>query len=197
MLFSLVPTFQWLYAFRKLSHTRRDHCHPHCFQGAYSRGLHARSAQARTPNAACISLSGYEYPERYSRWDIAAVSPPIEIVAAGRDMVFGVLNQRGEMLNRIFEPLLAAHPHWASFGLEGGALVGKLKPLPELFSEEERSKQPSAFSILRTLIDEFQHPLASRLVLLGAFGYDTLFQFDPITGQASARGRKGYPVVPL
>ncbi len=29
--------------------------------------------------------SGYEYPERYSRWDVASVCPPIEIVAAGRD----------------------------------------------------------------------------------------------------------------
>ena len=33
---------------------------------------------------------------------------------------------------------------------------GRLKPLPALFPEEERSKQPSAFSILRALIGEFQ-----------------------------------------
>ncbi len=61
-----------------------------------------------------------------------------------------------------------------------GALKGTLKPLPALFSEEERSKQPSAFSILRALLDEFKHPIASRLALAGAFGYDLLFQFDPI-----------------
>ncbi len=30
------------------------------------------------------------------------------------------------------------------------------------------------------MIDEFRHPLASRLALVGAFGYDLLFQFDPI-----------------
>ena len=59
-------------------------------------------------------------------------------------------------------------------------LRGTLKPLPALFPEEERSKQPSAFSILRAFIDEFRHPLASRLALVGAFGYDLLFQFDPI-----------------
>ena len=29
--------------------------------------------------------SGYEYPERYSRWDVASVCPPLEIVAAGRE----------------------------------------------------------------------------------------------------------------
>ncbi len=30
--------------------------------------------------------SGYEYPERYSRWDVASICPPLEIVAAGRDI---------------------------------------------------------------------------------------------------------------
>ncbi len=45
--------------------------------------------------------SGYEYPERYSRWDVASVCPPIEIVAAGRNIEFRPLNERGEVLNRI------------------------------------------------------------------------------------------------
>ena len=36
-------------------------------------------------------------------------------------------------------------------------LLGQLKPLPGLFSEEERSKQPSVFSILRALIEEFRN----------------------------------------
>src|SRR5437879_2444503 len=30
--------------------------------------------------------SGYEYPERYSRWDIASICPPIEIVARQREV---------------------------------------------------------------------------------------------------------------
>ena len=34
--------------------------------------------------------------------------------------------------------------------------AARLKPLPALFSEEERSKQPSVFSILRALIEEFR-----------------------------------------
>src|SRR5207302_1180714 len=61
-----------------------------------------------------------------------------------------------------------------------GAIHGKLKLLPELFPEEERSKQPSAFSVLRALLAEFRHPIGSRLALAGAFGYDLLFRFDPI-----------------
>jgi anthranilate synthase len=78
------------------------------------------------------------------------------------------------------EPVLRSHPHWESFEILNGILRGRLKPLPALFPEEERSKQPSAFSLLRALLAEFYDPLASRLALVGAFGYDLLFRFDPI-----------------
>ncbi len=146
---------------------------------SYARGLSGLLRKLDTQRGIYLS-SGYEYPERYSRWDIAAVAPPLEIVAAGREIVCRPLNDRGKILNRILEPLLAPHPHWEKFALEDGALKGTLKPLPALFPEEQRSKQPSAFSILRALLDEFKHPIASRLALAGAFGYDLLFQFDPI-----------------
>ena len=69
-------------------------------------------------------------------------------------------------------------------------LAGTLKPLPKLFPEEERSKQPSVFSILRALIDEFRNEQDSRLGLVGAFGYDLLFQFDPIEKRLPRSGRK-------
>ena len=38
------------------------------------------------------------------------------------------------------------HPHWEEFGAKSRLARGRLKPLPPLFREEERSKQPSAFS---------------------------------------------------
>src|SRR5580658_413228 len=147
---------------------------------SYSRGLSGLLRKLDTQRGVYFS-SGYEYPERYSRWDFAAVAPLLEIVAAGREVYLRPLNKRGAALNGILESLLASHPHWANFAAEdGGILHGTLRPLPALFPEEERSKQPSAFSILRTLVEEFRHPLASRLALVGAFGYDLLFQFDPI-----------------
>ena len=145
----------------------------------YARGLKDLLRKLDTQRGVYFS-SGYEYPERYSRWDFGATAPLLEIVSSGRDVLLRPLNSRGEVLNRIFEPLLSGHPHWEHFALENGALHGLLKPLPTLFPEEERSKQPSAFSILRAMIEEFRHPLASRLALVGAFGYDLLFQFDPI-----------------
>ncbi len=124
--------------------------------------------------------SGYEYPGRYSRWDVASIRPPLEIIAFERKVELRPLNGRGEILNRILLPVLEPHPHWDSLEMRDGALTGWLKPLPELFPEEERSKQPSAFSIIRALIAEFQSGDDPRLVLAGAFGFDLLYRFDPI-----------------
>jgi len=134
--------------------------------------------------------SGYEYPGRYSRWDIASTCPPLEIIALDRDVQLRPLNARGEKLVQLLEPVLASHPHWGEFALRGGELAGRLKPLPALFSEEERSKQPSAFSVLRALIEEFRGEEESRLGLVGAFGYDLLFQFEPIEKRLPRTGHK-------
>ena len=134
--------------------------------------------------------SGYEYPGRYSRWDIASTRPPLEIVAFDRRVEFRPLSIRGEILNQILLPVLEQHPHWESFACVNGILAGLLKPLPALFPEEERSKQPSAFSILRALIDEFRHEQDGKLALAGAFGYDLLFQFEPIEKKLPRDGRR-------
>jgi len=124
--------------------------------------------------------SGYEYPERYSRWDFASTRPPLEIIARGREVEFNPLNLRGEMLVQMLHAVLRDHPHWDDLVPQGPRLRGRLKPLPALFSEEERSKQPSVFSVLRVLVEEFRNEKDSHLALIGAFGYDLLFQFDPI-----------------
>ena len=124
--------------------------------------------------------SGYEFPGRYSRWDIASSKPPLEIVAQARSMEFRALNLRGEMMLNMLLPFLSKHPHWESLHHRGRVIIGTLLPLPKLFSEEERSKQPSVFSILRAFVAEFSNPNDGRLGLTGSFGYDLLFQFDPI-----------------
>jgi anthranilate synthase len=145
----------------------------------YARGLGQLLKQLDRKRGAYLS-SGYEYPERYSRWDVAAIAPPIEIIGRGRTFEVRSLNGRGKALVALLGDLLRRHPHWKSFDQTETALTGELKPLAERFPEEERSKQPSPFSILRTLIEEFRHPDDSRLALIGAFGYDLLLQFDPI-----------------
>ena len=145
----------------------------------YKKGLNHLLRELDTYRGIYLS-SGYEFPGRYSRWDIASVMPPLEIVGVGRQVTLRPLNARGEVVCAILAPLLEGHPHWESFERRGATLVGHLKPLPRLFPEEERSKQPSAFSILRTLIDEFRPVADPHFALVGAFGYDLLFQFDPI-----------------
>jgi anthranilate synthase len=156
----------------------------------YEQGLQHLLDRMDTQRGAYLS-SGYEYPERYSRWDIATVCPPLEIIAFGRDVAFRPLNRRGRVLTRIFHTLLAYHPHWESLAIgQDDCLSGVLNPLPPLFPEEERSKQPSVFSILRTLIGEFRNDADSRLGLIGAFGYDLLFRFDPIALRLPRQGSK-------
>ena len=67
--------------------------------------------------------SGYEYPGRYSRWDIASTRPPLEIVSYDRQVEFRPLSIRGEVLNQILLPVLERHPHWESFALRGWRAV--------------------------------------------------------------------------
>jgi anthranilate synthase len=124
--------------------------------------------------------SGYEYPGRYSRWDIVSVKPPLELIGFQRDVTFRPLNERGVAINRMLEPVLAGHPHWDDFQNDNGILRGKLKPMPGFFPEEERSKQPSIFSVLRALTKEFSSEQDDKLALAGGFGFDLLFQFEPI-----------------
>ena len=155
----------------------------------YSKGLVKWLRELDKKRGVFLS-SGYEYPGRYSRWDFASVAPPLEIIARGRDMEFRALNARGEILLAMLASILRSDPHWEAFTSEPTILCGLLKPLPKLFSEEERSRQPSAFSILRSLMQEFANPEVSDLFLIGAFGYDLLFQFDPIELKLPREGVK-------
>jgi anthranilate synthase len=146
----------------------------------FARGLKHILRQLDTKRGVYLS-SGYEYPERYSRWDVASVAPPLEIVGRGRELEFRALNKRGAVLLSLLGPILEMHPHQDWYFKSAEAINLRLKPLDDKFPEEQRSKQPSPFSILRTLIEEFRHPEDTRLGLVGAFGYDLLLDFDPIT----------------
>jgi anthranilate synthase len=134
--------------------------------------------------------SGYEYPGRYSRWDIVSVKPPLELVTFQREVTFRPLNERGVAINRMLAVVLKDHPHWDDFREESGTIHGRLKPMPKLFPEEERSRQPSVFSILRALTAEFRSEHDDKLAFAGAFGYDLLFQFEPIPLRLPRESRK-------
>ena len=103
---------------------------------------------------------------------------------------FRPLNERGAAINRMLATVLRDHPYWDDFREENGALHGTLKPMPKLFPEEERSKQPSVFSVLRALTREFRNENDDKLAFAGAFGYDLLFQFEPIPLRLPRQSRK-------
>ncbi len=145
----------------------------------YSRGLHKLLKQLDRTRGVYLS-SGYEYPERYSRWDVASVAPLLEIVGHHREIVLNALNGRGQILLELLHSKIADHPHWDCSSRDRSSARLSLRPMADRFAEEERSKQPSPLSLLRALTDEFKNPEDSRLSLIGAFGYDLLLQFDPI-----------------
>src|SRR3954471_15133396 len=95
---------------------------------AYGRGLGHILKQLDRKRGIYLS-SGYEYPERYSRWDVASVAPPLEIIGRGRALEFKALNKRGRVLLDMFRVFLEQHPDWASFEIGDGYLRGELRPL--------------------------------------------------------------------
>lgn len=127
-----------------------------------------------------LLASSYEYPGRYTRWDMGFVDPPLALTSRNRDFYFSALNQRG----RVLLPLIAATvrdlPAVAWSEIKDDTLVGAVQSAAGRFTEEERSKQPSIFSLLRALIELFYSPDEQHLGLYGAFGYDLAFQFEPL-----------------
>ncbi|MGH7961631.1 MAG: anthranilate synthase [Candidatus Binatia bacterium] len=127
-----------------------------------------------------LLASSYEYPGRYTRWDIGFVDPPIALVARGRDFRLSALNERGRVLLPAMAEVIYPLSAIAGAEMRNNDLVGTIKETVGRFPEEQRSKQPSIFSLLRALIDFFSSPADAHLGLYGAFGYDLAFQFEPL-----------------
>ena len=129
-----------------------------------------------------VFTSTTEIPGRYARWDRGFVDPPLAIEAHGRCVAFFGVGDRGRLLLDFLAPALARSPGCRLVaGLAAsGELHVAIDPPAGSFSEEERSRQPSVFSALRTVLDLFGHDGDPDLGLYGAFGYDLAFQFEPI-----------------
>lgn len=126
-----------------------------------------------------LLVSNYEVPNRYARWDIGFINPPLELTAKGRRFYLRALNPEGEGLLPALAPALADHPHLAAFHVEKDCLHGEVIPAPRFFPEEERSRQPSFFSVLRALLDHLAGD-QGELGFYGAFGFDLVFQFETL-----------------
>ena len=124
--------------------------------------------------------SGIDYPGRYSRWEFGFANPPIELVGVGRRLEVRALNHRGERLLILLRPILAATPQTRIVAETPRAISLEVEAPGGDFAEEERSLQPTLMTPLRHLIAQFKGIDDGVLGLYGAFGYDLLFQFEPI-----------------
>ncbi|HXA96629.1 MAG TPA: anthranilate synthase component I [Candidatus Dormibacteraeota bacterium] len=127
-----------------------------------------------------LLASSYEYPGRYTRWDMGFVDPPIALVGRERRLRVEALNARGAVLLPTIADGLGAGDMIETLERSDAALVVTVRTPAAEFAEEDRSRQPSVFSLLRALVGLFRHPGEPHLGLYGAFGYDLAFQFEPI-----------------
>ena len=127
-----------------------------------------------------LLASSYEYPGRYTRWDLGFVDPPVALTARGRRFRAEALNPRGRVLLPALARVLSTLDAVATLETRDDGLDGEVRVAAGRFPEEERSRQPSVFSLLRALVDLLFHEGEPHLGLYGAFGYDLAFQFEPI-----------------
>lgn len=127
----------------------------------------------------CILASDYEYPGRYSRWDIGFIDPPFELVSRGREFSLRALNRRGSVLLEMLGACVTGCADVERSEQSEGLISGRVRPMQPGFAEEQRSRQPSIFSVLRSLCDTLACE-DEYLSMFGAFGYDLVFQFEPI-----------------
>lgn len=127
-----------------------------------------------------LFASSFEYPGRYTCWDIGFYNPPLLITSTGSIIRFEALNQRGEVILAMLLPLLKACDDVELGQILATSVELSVKPNQRIFSEEERSHQPSVFSVLRQLLAFFKSNEDPYLGLYGAFGYDLIFQFETI-----------------
>ncbi|OKH46967.1 anthranilate synthase component I [Calothrix sp. HK-06] len=125
-----------------------------------------------------LLASSYEYPGRYKRWAVGFVNPPLEIFTRDNSFTITAHNERGKVLVSYIAEILSNSTDLEIVNQTSKSITGLVKPTERLFLEEERSKQPSVFTVLREIMSAFASPEDEHLGLYGAFGYDLVFQFE-------------------
>lgn len=126
-----------------------------------------------------LFASSFEYPGRYTCWDIGFYNPPLSITAMQNELHLLALNTRGEVLLTMIAPLLVGEPGIETIDNTSSRLVIAVHKTQTVFMEEERSLQPSVFTVLRKIMNGFKIE-EDYLGLYGAFGYDLVFQFEAV-----------------
>ena len=127
-----------------------------------------------------LLTSSFEYPGRYTKWDIGFCDPPLSFTGRGRNFEVRACNERGRVLLSAVENAVRSCDAIEFLKMDGNVLLGSVRTAGEWFPEELRVSQPSLFSVLRSIINLFHSPEDSHLGLYGAFGFELAYQFDPI-----------------
>lgn len=132
-----------------------------------------------------VFASSFEFPGRYTCWDIGFYNPPLAISCRGYHVMVEALNLRGQKLLAMLAPLLQQVDYKKELIVSESKAEFTIEPSDEVFSEEHRSLQPSVFSFIREIIKLFKSDVDSYLGLYGSFGYDLVFQFEQLPQKLS------------
>lgn len=127
-----------------------------------------------------LLASSFEFPGRYTRWDIGFVNPPLKITGKDRTLTIDALNVRGEILLPEVYRAIEGCAATETVKKARESLVVTVSDDAEEFTEEMRSRKASLFSVLREIVSAFASPSDPYLGLFGAFGYDLTFQFEDV-----------------
>ncbi|MBL4819694.1 MAG: anthranilate synthase component I [Gammaproteobacteria bacterium] len=140
----------------------------------------SRLTESLDDHRGVLLCSSYEFPGRYTRWDIGFVNPPLQVSSKGSQVFIDALNLRGEILLPAVYHGSQQNQDLAYLAHDGRQIRIGIKTEFEEVAEEFRSRQPSVFSVLRSLVDLFGSERDPYLGLYGAFGYDLGFQFEDV-----------------
>lgn len=139
-----------------------------------------RLADQLDSHRGALFSSNYEYPGRYTRWEFGFSEPPVVVEARGRQMRIAALNPRGRVLLAMMRDVVEGLPEVVDFTAAEEQFDLRIAEPDRVYNEEERSRAPSVFTVLRALVGHFKSDEDHHLGLYGGFGYDLAFQFEPI-----------------
>jgi anthranilate synthase len=145
----------------------------------YASGVNDLFTQLDT-NLGIVLESSFEYPGKYTRYNIGFVNPMLQLVANYNEFSIKALNQRGQIILGFITNTIQQIECVKTKNTSPEIFTGSIIYSKETFTEEMRSKQPSIFVVIRAIIDIFYTEDDTNLGLYGAFGYDLAFQFEHI-----------------
>src|SRR5260370_7113565 len=136
-------------------------------------------AEALDDRRGVLLSSSFEFPGRYTRLDMGFVDPPLVFTARDRRFTVEALNGRGRVLIPDIAEALGGLSTVELSDIGEDHVAGEVRQSDTRFPEEQRSRQPSIFSVLRGLNDLFGSPEDEHLGFYGAFAYALVFPFHP------------------